>query len=67
MSRNFRMLAAIVLGSAMAFSTVPATVQADGGKILKECLADCAKEPDQKRVESECRWEYYEYMASYGK
>jgi len=62
-----RMVSIAVVGGAMALSVTPATVQAGGAQMLKQCLAERAGEPGQKRVQSECRWKYYEYMASYGK
>jgi hypothetical protein len=61
------MLAVALFGATLAASMLPATVHAGGGKMLEKCLADRASEPDQRRVQSECRWEYYDYMASYGR
>ena len=67
MSKISRILAVALLGGTMAASMIPTTAHAGGGKMLEKCLADRASEPDQRRVQSECRWEYYDYMASYGR
>lgn len=67
MSNIGRNLTAILLGSVMAVSMVPTMADPGGGKMLKECLAARNNEPNQQQVRSECRWEYYEYMASWGR
>ena len=67
MSKSSRKLTAILLGSVMAVSMVPSMADPGGGKMLKECLDTRKNEPNQQQVRSECRWEYYEYMASYGR
>lgn len=61
------MSAAALLGSVMIVCMAPADVMAGGGKMLQQCLAARANEPDQQQVRSECMWEYHEYMASYGR
>jgi hypothetical protein len=48
-------------------SASPNVVWAGGAEVFRQCLADAANEPNQRRSRSDCMWKNWEYMASYGR
>lgn len=61
------LLAIVVMASATIISTAPATVQAGGADMLRQCIDSRSDEPNQEAVRSECMWKHWEQMASWGR
>lgn len=61
-------LLALVLVSAFTVaSTAPVTARAAGEDKLTQCLEKAESAANSKQARSECLWQHYSYMASYGR
>ncbi len=67
MVKKSNFVALVVLSTVMAAFAAPGTVRAAGEDKLEQCLekAKSATEPNQAR--SQCLWQHYSYMSSYGR
>lgn len=62
------LLAATFVSLAVGGAVAPHMARAGGAERLQfqRCLADSALKPNEVRARSECMWEHWSYMASYG-
>ena len=67
MMKKRNMLAVMLLGVVTLASTLPATAGAAGAEKLEACLEEAMNAVDPNRARSECMWQHYSYMASYGR
>ena len=65
-----RVLSVPAVALIAALSSAPAVAGNGGKEAYQACLANAASAPSERQVNrarSECMWDHFDYMASYGR
>jgi len=68
MIRKSTILATVIAGVVVAGTVVPQIARAGAPERARyqQCLSDGALKPNETVARSQCMWEHWSYMASYG-